>query len=326
MVTQDTDTSAQAIYSGYASNDQAIKDNAFPLRFLLMGYIIFSVGIIMLLACQLLLPQGVLRSVITNLAVALIPAGTIMVAYEYYMRKEFLQRISQSISRALAESELTKRVTELDKLISFTNDLRPFGLQRVHRTRRDIDIEDLMNAARPGTEIKMLGTALVCVNQYDMQRVLVEKLEAGCTVKLLSINPDSPFVKQRAEEEHRDLSEIQGVIRRTCENNDVFITTVNEKLRPRIRCMHYDAPPMCFMVCNGDTMVVSFYLREQRGEDVPHFQIEIKEGGIYKPFMDHFDALFRELKASADIPADCEEYVSDRKADAHSKSNDAVNK
>ena len=199
MTNHGVEVSVDASVNPQDTEDHAREDKSFPLRFILMGYIIFSVGIILLLVCQLLFPQGVLSSVVTNFAAALIPAGTVIVAYEYYMRKEFLQRVNDSISVVLAGSDLTKHVVELYKLISLTNDLRPFGLQKVYRTRREIDIQDLVEAARPGTEIKMLGTALVCVNQYDMQRVLVEKLQSECTVKLLSINPDSEFVKQRAE-------------------------------------------------------------------------------------------------------------------------------
>jgi hypothetical protein len=275
------------------------RRRSFVRLFIFFGYFLFSVGIILLLLAQLYLPDGAFRSVITNFAAALIPAGTIIVAYEYYMRKEFLIHLQETVGQALAQSDLTKRVTELDELISLTNDLRPFGLQKVHRNRMEIDMRKLVESARPGTEIKMLGTALMCVNPHDMQSVLIDRINEGCKVKLLSLRPDSDFVKQRGQEECREESEIKSVIKNTSENNVSFIDTLDDKTRKGIRLLHYDAPPTCFMVSNGDTMIVSFYLREHRGERFPHFQIEIKEGGIYEPFMGHFDSLWKEVEAEA---------------------------
>ena len=145
----------------------------------------------------------------------------------------------------------------------------------------------------------MLGTALMCLNPWEMQQVIIDKLRDGCTFKLLSLNPKSEFIKQRAREEHRDVLEIQGVIRNTCENNEGFISTLQADHRSSISLLHYDAPPMCFMVSNGDTMVVSIYLREKRGENFPHFKMEIKEGGIFEPFMKHFDSLWKEVEKNS---------------------------
>jgi hypothetical protein len=177
-----------------------------------------------------------------------------------------------------------------------TNDLRPFGLQRVYRSRREIDVRRFIKAAPSGSEIKMLGTALMCVTPWETQQIMIERLKDGCTFKLLSLNPDSPFVGQRAREEHRAVDEIKSVIGNTCEINQSFIATLPDNLRPKVSLLHYDAPPMCFMVSNSDIMIISFYLREQRGENFPHFEIEIKEGGIVKPFMDHFDSLWDEVQ------------------------------
>jgi hypothetical protein len=299
MMQADTDSVPNPERDNRPQLESEWRSKSFSRLFLLVGYLLFSVGIILLLVSQLFVPDGIYRVVVTNLAAALIPAGTIIVAYEYYMRKEFLAHLMDSVERALARSDLTKRVTDLDELISLTNDLRPFGLQKVFRSRREIDIRKLVESARPKTEIKMLGTALMCVNPHDMQSVITERIKEGCTVKLLSLNPDSDFVKQRAREEHRRVIEIQRVIRNTCENNVSFIETLDKKTRQGIRLLHYDAPPICFMVSNGDTMIVSFYLREHRGEHFPYFQIEIKEGGIYEQFMEHFDSLWREVEANA---------------------------
>jgi hypothetical protein len=41
-------------------------------------------------------------------------------------------------------------------------------------------------------------------------------------------------------------------------------------------------------------MIVGFNLRGQRGEMFPHVELalEVRQGGIYQPFMDHFNALW----------------------------------
>lgn len=282
-----------------AENSTEWRNKAFSRLFMLVGVFLFLGGVVVLVACQAFLRDGVLRSVLTNVASALILAGTIIVAYEYYMRKEFLAHIQEAVRQALDTSDLTKRVTELDKLISLTNDLRPFGLQKVYRSRMEIDVRQLIASATAGREIKMLGTALMCLNPWEMQQVIIDKLKEGCTIKLLSLNPKSDFVKQRAREELRDVDEIQHVLQNTCEISESFISTLPNDLRSKITLLHYDAPPTCFLVSNGDTMIASIYLREQRGENFPHFQVELKEGGIFRPFMDHFDSLWKEVESNS---------------------------
>lgn len=272
------------------------RQKSFARLFMLIGAFLCLGGVILLIVAQAFLQDGVLRSVLSSFGCALIPAGTIIIAYEYYMRKEFLAHVQHSVQKALNESDLTRRVTELDKLISLTNDLRPFGLQKVYRDRMEIDVRELIASATPGRDIKMLGAALMCLNPWETQQVIIEKLREGCTFKLLSLDPKSEFVKQRAREEHREVDEIQHVIQNTCEISESFISTLPDDYRQKITLLHYDAPPMCFLVSNGDTMIVSFYLREQRGENFPHFQIEIKEGGVFKPFMDHFDSIWKEVQ------------------------------
>ena len=109
---------------------------------------------------------------------------------------------------------------------------------------------------------------------------------------LLTLDPQSEFVKQRGIEERRVYEHIKTDIGAADQMHRSFITQLPQPLQEKIELGHYDAPPACFIVSTGSTMIVGFYLREIRGERSPHLELEIREGGICKPFLEHFDSLW----------------------------------
>lgn len=282
-------------------------------NFCIIGLFLLLLGSVIIVLASVVCNAGLLQTVLSTLGVALIPAGTIIIAYEYYMRKEFLNLVSEKLDDALEASDLHKKLDDLRNLISLASDLRPLGLRRIYPGRMEIKFRDMVLSAPPNTEIKILGAALMCVDDWPMQEALKNRLADGCTVKLLSLNPTSQFVKQRAQEEKRDIDDIETDIMRTNDKNENFIKHLPPNLKANIRLLHYEAPPMCFIFATNDLMITSVYLREKRGEFSPHFELEMKHGGICEPFIAHFNSLW-------------ESVASQNEQDTHEKIGERANK
>jgi hypothetical protein len=126
-----------------------------------------------------------------------------------------------------------------------------------------------------------------------IQALLQRKLEQGCTIKLLTMDSESGFVKLRALEEMRSLEDIRVEIEATNKLHHNFINVrIPANLRTNIELGHYDLPATYLIVSTNRTMIVGFYLRRGRGELFPHLELEAKGGGIYISFLEHFDSLW----------------------------------
>ncbi|MEJ2507696.1 MAG: hypothetical protein P8Y81_15660, partial [Ignavibacteriaceae bacterium] len=82
------------------SKSKKWRSKSFSRLFVIIGICLIFSGSTLLLICQLYF-HGIASSVITNIAVSLIPAGTIIIAYEYYMRKEFISHLNDTLQEVL---------------------------------------------------------------------------------------------------------------------------------------------------------------------------------------------------------------------------------
>jgi hypothetical protein len=173
-------------------------------------------------------------------------------------------------------------------------DLTPLGVLRIHRQRPSTDyLQTLIQEAEGDATIRLLGICMMGFTNAPMQAVLGQKLREGCVVRFLTLGADSSFVAQRAIEEKREVQDICNDVALSNKIHRNFIVQrVPEDLRGNIELRHYDAPPNCFLVGTDSRMLVSFYLRGQRGEFLPHLELAVTRGGIYSAFEGHFDAIW----------------------------------
>jgi hypothetical protein len=172
------------------------------------------------------------------------------------------------------------------------------GLRKIHKSSDPaIDFYGLLEAADEATEIRLLGVCMMSFTNGPMQGLLHTKLAQGCTIKFLTMDSDSEFVKLRAEEEERGLEDIRTEIHATNSLHRNFINLrIPAKLRQNIELRHYCLPATYLIVSTNKTMIVGFYLRRGRGEQFPHLELEAKGGGIYASFLQHFDSLWEAAK------------------------------
>jgi len=266
------------------------------LRFYIVGLILVATGVILILLCHLLGRTGTLCAILESLGVSLIPAGTVALAYEYYLRKGFLEIAKEVIKEALAKVPILAEVADIKHIVSIGQALGALGLEHVYPDRRNINFIDMLNRSEPGSEIRVLGIALWDITDMPMQEALEERLKGHCRIRLLSLDPDSSFVEQRAYVEKRDIDDIRNDIRFAKKKHETFIANLPKDLRANIELRHYEASPVCYIFASGKTIVVGLYLADQKRQYFPHLELEVKEGGIHEPFVRHFDSLWEDAK------------------------------
>jgi hypothetical protein len=238
-----------------------------------------------------------------DLGIALFTAGTVGLGVEFYIRREFESLVTDRLTEALETSSLTSRLDAMRDALSLSKEVTKMGLRKVHRKRHVINFETFLEQAEPGSEIRLLGVCLIGFTDHKMQEALRRKLNEGCTIRLLVLSPNSQFARYRGledlspgtvspEADGDELDETVQEIAMADKRHQIFMRHLPEPLRGNIMIGHYDAPAHVLIVGIDKAMVVGFYLRGQRGEMFPHVELEVRQGGIYQPFMDHFNALW----------------------------------
>jgi hypothetical protein len=136
------------------------------------------------------------------------------------------------------------------------------------------------------------------LRHYQIRTAMEKKLQAGCRIRILLLDRNSKFVKERAD------NEIKGTQRwkswkswkeeliKFSDLHQRYIDELPATLQQNIKLGHYDALPVFSIFMNGRTMVVGFYLSNRLGGSSPHLQLEVKKGGIYSAFENYFDSLW----------------------------------
>jgi hypothetical protein len=279
--------------------------------------------------------SSTLYHLIRDLGIALLMTGAIGVVSDIYFRKAFLNEVFEIVrslehhifgtqqriitafqptntSLGSLSAEIKKQLDEfkvaqdaklkaVQDCISIGDDLRLLGLQRVHQDRTQIGLHTLLHSAAPGSEIRMLGIIISELGSPDIQLLIERKLLEGCQIKILCLDPQSPFVDERIREEERTLVSTKKTISSANEANKNFIDGLQEKLvatksKGQIELHSYDMMPRYFIFTDGRTMMVGFYLGKTRGAHAPHFQLEVRADGtgISSAFLEHFDWLWEQ--------------------------------
>lgn len=263
-------------------------------------FLILAIGVVVFGIFLIAAPESSpFPQVARDLGVAFLAAGTVGLALEFYTRRQFRDLVTEDLRSAVDSSSLASRLEEMLSLASLGGDLRELGVRRIHRNRNAIDFSRLIEEAEPGSELRLLGVCLAGFMDRQTQVLIEKKLRDRCSVRILILDPESDFVKLRAIEENRTYDDIKKDISGAAEIHANFIENrVAQAVRSQIRLGRYDAAPAYFIFSTHNTMVVGFYLREDLGEFFPQLELEIKEGGIYRSFDQHFESLWRTCQAS----------------------------
>lgn len=278
-----------------------LKDSVLRYRFIILALVMAVVGFLLLVFRDRLPYPEYER----DFGIAILTAGTIGLVVELYTRRQFETIITDRLLNAIEASSLSPKLEKIALLLSLGNELTSLGLKRIYALRSDIDFAIFLDAADPGSEIRLLGVSMMSFISDRMRPHILKKIEEGCTIKILVLDSESDFVRQRALEEGRSFEDIHKEIEATDILHRSFIDyVVPAHLRKNIEFGHYDSAPTYLIVSTNRAMIVGFYLREGRGMHFPHLELVAKGGGIYISFQKHFDSLWAVRKEAKVVEVD----------------------
>lgn len=161
------------------------------------------------------------------------------------------------------------------------------GVKKVFKDRADLRLAEYLYEAESGSEINILGVALNDLTNAIMRAPIKQKLEQNCKFRILWLNPNSKFGKQRALEENWDYRKWQTNLKSQADALNTLPTLVGPSLRKNMALSQYDAPPTYFIFMTTKTMVVGFYLRGKFGAASHHLEIDINSS-LATEFLNHF--------------------------------------
>ncbi len=297
----------------------------FGYKFILLALVLLFIGILLLVvsAYEPERESNILIILLRDIGIALIPASTIILANEVYTRLQFEQMIKDKMHDVIEESHslaqrfgnieenlnqsvesiqenlnesfesIENQNAEILSAIPFAIQLRALGVSELRRSRPDTTrLVEILRAADSGSDIYMLGIALTILEDGRIQREVTKKLEQGCKIKLLWLDPNSPHVRQRASEEFRPYGELKEDIATHDKLHVNFITQRLSNYGDNIKYGRYNSLPSYFIFMTNITMIVGFYLPGARGIFFPHIELARREGGIYDAFREQFNSLW----------------------------------
>jgi len=166
------------------------------LKSLLLRYRFILMALVMAMLGFLLIAFVKNGEIWRDFGIALLTAGTLGIGVEFYTRKEFETLIAERILEAIEGSSVPSKLDDLNHLLSLGNEMTSLGLRKIYKSNAPaIDFYGLLEAADEATEIRLLGVCMMSFTNGPMQSLLHMKLAQGCTIKFLTMDSDSEFVK-----------------------------------------------------------------------------------------------------------------------------------
>lgn len=292
-------------------NIRALISTVVKYRFFILMMLLFFSGILLMIGAN---PET--HEVIRDLGIGFFVAGTVGLGVEFFVRREMerefrvlvdetiddltspqFNRIVERIESADQRSHefqtgISPRVDEIRDLL-WNNNLRSMGVRQVHPDREKASFVKWLASAEPGSTVRLMALCLDPSTTHAREKLIRGKLREGCKIRLLLLDPYSVFLNQRAREEAPKAEDaFKERVRTWAEVHYRFVHSLEPELAENFELGFYQAAPTCFIADNEASMLVGFYLHGCRGDDCPHFELEIKPGGAYEQFRNHFESVW----------------------------------
>jgi hypothetical protein len=265
-----------------------------------------------------------------DIGISMLIAGTVGLGVELFCRKEMERVLGDLIEERVVQSTgdrftaLETRLQDVDRqarldaqnlldlqggvlpslevirnLVVRESGLQEVGLKRLSRHREDNLLQEFIERATPGSTIRVLALCLNSLANNPGRDLFKRKLREGCHIRLLLLDPNEcAALEERARQENRTTEEdIRAFKERvqtwaSVHRNAVQNLIADKTLTGSIDLGYYQSLPSCFLVDNGNAMLVGFYLHGCRGDRCPQLEIENRQNGFYQQFERHFETLW----------------------------------
>jgi len=200
--------------------------------------------------------------------------------------------LSTVITNWFFGEEPEKIKQEILKTSELKNIVLNFGLENIFETRSDMN--KVCNKHLYNTkEYEIIGFGLSSLRQSKAGNDIIEKVKKGeLMVKFLTIDPDSPYVKQRAIDEAQASENIKKSIIDLI--NWVYKMKEKSPNKENVQIKVYkDALPLDFYCKEDDRIFVGPYFHNKASQKTISYELKSQSKG-YEIYTDYFKSLWED--------------------------------
>jgi len=227
---------------------------------------VFSIGIIFLLIGVFCSANSTFKTVCYGVGCSLIASSIVAYLTSLYVFKRQKEKV----------------ITEV------------WGLNSVFKTRGEMNIPCDASVSRMQKQLDMIGFGFRSFRDAKGGEI-EEKVEHGLKIRIITIHPDSIFLKQR----ELDEQEIPGQIRKTILQLSEWIAKL-QKIAPNsdnIQIKYYDSLPLDFLFRTDDRLYAGPYLYGRQSQQTISFEFMTNSKG-FEYYMTYFEYLWSDSKDS----------------------------
>jgi hypothetical protein len=207
----------------------------------------------------------------------------------------FSVTIIEIIWRSVGGEPLERQIQELSQMIPLSHKWRKLGVIDIFESRRQINIDELINRIKIAKEVDMMGLSLRAnwTSNERFMEVLSENVETmRCHFRILILDPSSPFATQRMKEEYDQHGRLKVLIEDSLYRLKKTFDELDEKEKKFLEIRTLSEYTMyCSIIRIDETMLVTFYMCTQRGSSCPTLLIEGRTP-LFNKFMQEFERLW----------------------------------
>ena len=182
----------------------------------------------------------------------------------------------------------------------FLKEMEELGIKRIYKTRTETEIKSPFFTLESSTSlhtVKAMGMSLARIKNLGDGDIKCH-LKRGCKFEFLLLDQDSPFMRQRMEQENPDLKgETKGFI------EWIKGTFDKSEYKEQIEVWTYDLmPTMAVTFINDDLLYVNHYSMLRRNQEFPVIEFQQKDGGLFGLYMEEYNRVRAHGKTKRKFP------------------------
>jgi hypothetical protein len=170
------------------------------------------------------------------------------------------------------------------------------GVANIYETGRNMPtMIEIVTEGR--NEIRVLGISMRnLLAEPGMESLIREKAREGCVFRFLLLNPDSPYVETKAQDENDHpeawVNDIKGAVSR--------LKILQQELGAnRLEFRFYDSYPIWRgTLVDNRKAYIGYYPHGHKGKDSSGAEIINGKRSFYDPFSDYFNELWKASKTA----------------------------
>lgn len=163
-----------------------------------------------------------------------------------------------------------------------------WGLEGIYRTRQEMNLSCNRNLNQLESELDIIAFGLKSFRNSQTDE-MIKKVEKGLSIRILTINPNSPYLKQR----EKDEKEVAGQIKNTILELEKWVNVLKDKAMDsnNVQMKYYDTLPLDFYFREDDYIYIGPYQYGISSQQTISYEFR-KDSEGYEYYLRYFEKLW----------------------------------